>query len=194
MGLLSTGCGGASPEPSADGLALCARIGVRCEPADTADAGPDAPAPAEPAALQGITEAHNAARRDRGLPELVWDDELAAVAAGWAAACDWRHNPNRQGYGENLAGAVGRALSGPEATALWLEEEACYNYAADSCHPEDCAGAACGHYTQVVWRATRRIGCAENHCQSGFPGGSGAWHYVVCNYDPPGNIIGQRPY
>ncbi|CAK9327998.1 unnamed protein product [Citrullus colocynthis] len=47
--------------------------------------------------------------------------------------------------------------------------------------------SVCGHYTQVVWKDSIRIGCAKANCRTG-----GA--FIVCNYDPHGNIIGQRPY
>ncbi|CAN0908935.1 Basic form of pathogenesis-related protein 1 [Linum grandiflorum] len=32
-----------------------------------------------------------------------------------------------------------------------------------------------------------RLGCARAQCSNG-------WWFVTCNYDPPGNYIGQRPY
>jgi pathogenesis-related protein 1 len=44
----------------------------------------------------------------------------------------------------------------------------------------------CGHYTQIVWRNTKAVGCAV--------GGKGAREVWVCDYDPPGNYVGQRPY
>ena len=43
-----------------------------------------------------------------------------------------------------------------------------------------------GHYTQMVWRDTTRLGCGEAQCKGML--------MVVCNYDPPGNYIGQKPY
>jgi hypothetical protein len=44
----------------------------------------------------------------------------------------------------------------------------------------------CGHYTQIVWRNTKSVGCAVARGK-----GVEVW---VCNYDPPGNYAGQRPY
>ncbi|CBI25103.3 unnamed protein product, partial [Vitis vinifera] len=43
------------------------------------------------------------------------------------------------------------------------------------------------HYTQVIWRNSLRLGCARAQCNSG------GW-FVTCNYDPPGNYVGQRPF
>ncbi|CAH1441532.1 unnamed protein product [Lactuca virosa] len=45
----------------------------------------------------------------------------------------------------------------------------------------------CGHYTQVVWRNSVRLGCARVQCNND------AW-FVTCNYDPPGNYVGEKPY
>ena len=39
-----------------------------------------------------------------------------------------------------------------------------------------------GHFTQVVWAATERVGCGVAQCN-----GMDVW---VCNYDPPGNLEG----
>ena len=43
-----------------------------------------------------------------------------------------------------------------------------------------------GHYTQMVWRETTALGCGEAICNKTL--------IVACNYDPPGNYIGRRPY
>ncbi|BBN13809.1 hypothetical protein MPTK1_6g06560 [Marchantia polymorpha subsp. ruderalis] len=43
------------------------------------------------------------------------------------------------------------------------------------------------HYTQVVWRDTAALGCGSATCPSGAL-------FVVCSYDPPGNVVGQLPY
>jgi hypothetical protein len=49
---------------------------------------------------------------------------------------------------------------------------------------------AAGHYTQVVWRDTRRVGCGMATCRQG----EWTWRLLACNYDPPGNYMGQKPY
>ncbi|CAN1228951.1 Pathogenesis-related protein PR-1 [Linum grandiflorum] len=45
-----------------------------------------------------------------------------------------------------------------------------------------------GSGTRIVWRRTKRVGCARVVCN----GGSGV--FMTCNYDPPGNYVGERPY
>jgi pathogenesis-related protein 1 len=43
-----------------------------------------------------------------------------------------------------------------------------------------------GHYTQMVWRNTKEIGCGRIECKGQM--------IVVCNYYPPGNVLGEKAY
>ena len=45
---------------------------------------------------------------------------------------------------------------------------------------------ATGHYTQVVWAKTTKLGCGYIY--------QNAKHTVVCNYNPAGNFISQPIY
>ena len=83
---------------------------------------------------------------------------------------------------------------------LWASEWSAYDYASNTCTPPPPpAPQTCGHYTQLVWRGTVNIGCALVTCSTGWPFGGTPpadprWDFWVCDYDPPGNIVGQRPY
>ncbi len=166
---------------------------VACgEGGDGVDAGSD-----EPAALAGITAAHNAVRDGVGVGPLVWDPALAAIAQEWAEACVDNdapaglidHNPGRSddypGYvGENIYASTG-TVSPTAAVAAWASEDVDYDYDSNSCAP----GKVCGHYTQLVWADTTRVGCGVAACASlTYTNG------LVCDYSPGGNIVGQRPY
>jgi Cysteine-rich secretory protein family len=56
-----------------------------------------------------------------------------------------------------------------------------------------------GHYTQMVWRNTKEVGCAAASGR-GHPYFAGAskpadfMSILVCRYRPPGNDLGQKPY
>jgi len=153
----------------------------------------------EPAALAGVTAAHNAVRAAASpvptppLAPLCWSASVASVAQSWANACTWKHNPNLSNLGENIAAFGGNhsASAGPDAVSLWADEASTYNYSSNSC------SGVCGHYTQIVWRSTTEVGCGLRVCTTGSPfdSRSGAtWTMVVCDYRPPGNLRGQRPY
>ncbi|KNA11533.1 hypothetical protein SOVF_134250 [Spinacia oleracea] len=131
--------------------------------------------------------AHNAARAAVGVGPLAWSTTVAAYAQQYAnqrVDCQLVHSSDST-YGENIAegyGSYGAALSGVEAVKLWISEKSSYDHRSNSCINGECL-----HYTQVVWRESVRLGCARVVCQNG-----GA--FVTCNYDPPGNYIGELPY
>jgi hypothetical protein len=149
----------------------------------------------EPAGMVGMTAAHNQARANAmpvpnpALPPMTWNCQIAAVAQAYSANCVWAHsmNPN---YGENLYASSGLNSTPANVVADWVSEDAYYNYANNTCQ----AGKECGHYTQVVWRKSVQVGCGHTHCTTGSPFGSGSWDNWVCNYAPPGNYVGQKPY
>uniref|UniRef100_A0A8C6T5L1 SCP domain-containing protein n=1 Tax=Neogobius melanostomus TaxID=47308 RepID=A0A8C6T5L1_9GOBI len=121
---------------------------------------------------------------------LKWDRNLKLVAEGYAAKCIWNHNPELEDTGENLFAGTGQ-LDLERAMEKWFLERMDYNYDNNSCDEDK----MCGHYTQMVWADTHRVGCAVHLCaqMEGL-----AWtepsNFLVCNYYPPGNYEGERPY
>jgi hypothetical protein len=163
---------------------------LACTPTETTDdLAPDGDA-LDPVA-QAWVDAHNDARGraeptpDPALEDVGWDETLAAYAAEWAAGCVFEHSVGA--YGENLAlfSWEGEPV---EAVEGWFSEIEYYDYGTNRCDP----GEMCGHYTQVVWRDTENIGCAVQACANVQGFGRG-WLYV-CEYDPPGNWVGEKPY
>ncbi|TVU40940.1 hypothetical protein EJB05_14426, partial [Eragrostis curvula] len=138
---------------------------------------------------QDFVNLHNAAREAVGLGQVHWDDNVAAYAQSYAAQrqgdCTLMHSTNRP-YGENIyMGPAGKAWSAADAVGLWVEEKQYYDHATNSCSaPVD---KSCGHYTQIVWRDSTAIGCARVDCSNGGV-------FIICSYNPPGNVIGQSPY
>lgn len=140
----------------------------------------------EPAAIAGMLAAHNAARQEAGVPALRWSEALTESARRLAetlrgGGCNMRHSSAR-GIGENLAWASGQTMSPAQVVGMWVDEKRHFDAARNRC----AQGAVCGHYTQVVWRTTSEVGCAKASC-----GRSEVW---VCQYTPPGNFVGQRPF
>ena len=144
----------------------------------------------EPGKLAGFTRLHNELRARLAVPALMWDPALASIAQAYADGCRFEHS-GRDGVGENLAANAPPGNTVAQAFKSWADEEAFYNYAGNTC----AAGKQCGHYTQVVWRSTTRVGCGVTSCTTGSPfTGFPSWELWVCNYAPPGNFAGQRPY
>jgi len=126
--------------------------------------------------------AHNAVRARVGMPPLGWSGRLAAHAKGWAdtllARRQFVHTPNSP-YGQNLYEIRSATASPAQVVNAWASESRNYDYASNRCR------GVCGHYTQIIWRTTKQVGCAVAR-----GGGREVW---VCDYDPPGNWTGQRP-
>jgi pathogenesis-related protein 1 len=80
----------------------------------------------------------------------------------------------------------------------WASEEDCFAFGAITRTGEECdltcamqkSSNGCGHFTQVVWRATGELGCGVATCA----GGGRHREVWVCNYRQQGNIIGMKPY
>lgn len=150
-----------------------------------------------PTEWRGNLRVHNCVRRSAlptpspALGNLGWSASLAATAQNYANQCIWAHSgtPN---VGENLFARAPHADARTAAANSWADEFGFYNYAANSC----AAGEQCGHYTQMVWRNTNQMGCGMTNCNTGSPFGASfpQWTIVVCQYSPPGNYFGERPY
>jgi uncharacterized protein YkwD len=135
---------------------------------------------------------HNHARDQAGVPRLSWSNKLAREAQGWAErlARDGRmyHSTNEQsgGAGENLwMGAAG--YYGPDTMiGAFVDERRHYVHAAFPNISRTGRWQDVGHYTQVVWRDTKEVGCAVARGQRD--------DFLVCRYWPAGNWNGQIAY
>ena len=134
---------------------------------------------------QDFVDLHNSARAAVGVGPVSWDDAVAAYAQNYAdqriGDCQLVHSGGP--YGENLFWGSGRDYSAADAVNAWVAEKQYYDYDSNTC----ASGEVCGHYTQVVWANSVNIGCARVTCDSGSI-------FITCNYNPPGNYVGQRPY
>lgn len=126
---------------------------------------------------------HNAVRLRVGTAPLKWSEQLASVAQEWANGLMQNgqfvhsHNPK---YGENLYEISGAPGTPAGVVKAWAEEVSDYDYGSNTCR------GVCGHYTQVIWNDTKEVGCAVAR-----GGGREVW---VCEYAPPGNWVGRKPY
>jgi len=148
-----------------------------------------------------ILSVHNKWRTDVGVEEtLSYSAELANSAQAWADYlkktnhCQMRHSKPNGKYGENLYWGSAlqwtdgrkelQMITPQQVVDVWGSEKSDYDYNTNSCKH----GKICGHYTQIVWRTTKEVGCAMSVCEDSQ---QQVW---VCQYQPPGNWVGEKPY
>ncbi|MDJ0620207.1 MAG: CAP family protein [Calothrix sp. MO_192.B10] len=130
---------------------------------------------------------HNTLRQTHGSPALGEDSELNNLAQEWAEHLAnkgvMEHRPNNP-YGENIyyawSSQPGFDVNGEVPVQAWYDEEQYYNY------NQPGFSSQTGHFTQVVWKNSTKLGCGKAKSADGKV-------FVVCNYDPPGNVQGQFP-
>lgn len=141
---------------------------------------------------QEFVEAHNALRAKVGSPPLAWDSTLTKYAHDYAVRrkkdCDYRIHSGGP-YGENLFWQKYRESGPRDVVKSWFEEQQFFDHKTNrcKCQPQR-EGCECGHYTNVVWKSSQKIGCSGYvYCdaQKGI--------LIVCSYHPKGNIIGLKP-
>ena len=137
-----------------------------------------------------LVNTHNNLRRKHGLTFLVKDSKLekfaqetandSLIAGTLKLGESYR---NGQYYGQNLYLGSGNPHTGKYVTEYWYSENANYNYSTGKSNN----GATIGHFTQIVWKITQKIGCAV---------AVGRWkvykesYYICCYYYPGGNLPG----
>jgi hypothetical protein len=132
---------------------------------------------------------HNAERLRVGAPLLRWDEGLAAGAQRYAnelaALGALRHSAKatRPGEGENLWMGTAGAFSPGQMVGGWASERQLFRPGIFPNVSSNGNWAAVGHYTQMIWRTTEKVGCAV--------GRSPRIDVLVCRYFPSGNVMGR---
>ncbi|XP_069194377.1 uncharacterized protein [Procambarus clarkii] len=128
---------------------------------------------------------------------MEWDAELAVVAQRHADQCVFDHEcadcrrVSRFGVGQNLfisfQSNFDARVQWSRAIKSWYDEVADFSPA--DIEPFQFAKGV-GHYTQMLWWKTDRVGCGFTMFQEG-----GWWKKLyTCNYGPAGNIIFSQMY
>lgn len=141
-----------------------------------------------------LLAAHNRERTAFGLEELAWDPALAASAQEWAqqlaAIDDIEHAPDdpeaAEPQGENLWLGTKGAYTPEEMVGLWIAEKQHFRHAPIPHNSTTGHFGDVGHYTQLMWRESRTVGCAVT------PGTQ--YDILVCRYRQAGNVLGERPF
>ncbi|XP_077770029.1 glioma pathogenesis-related protein 1 isoform X3 [Canis aureus] len=141
---------------------------------------------------QACVRAHNKFRsevspRASDMLYMTWDPALARIAKAWARKCRFEHNgqlhsktlhPNFTSVGENIWTGSVSIFSVSSAITSWYDEVHDYDFQTQKCNK------VCGHYTQVVWADSYKVGCAVQYCPTvaGLQFSNAA--HFICNYGP----------
>jgi hypothetical protein len=139
-----------------------------------------------------ILGTHNAERERLRLPRLKWNPHLEREAAEWAHSLGRRGvlehagGSDRNGTGENLWMGTAGGWDVETMVGMFLDERKHYRHGAFPNVSKTGNWADVGHYTQIVWRDTREVGCAMVTARSN--------DVLVCRYYPAGNVWGARAF
>jgi len=140
-----------------------------------------------------VLAVHNAARAEAGVAPLAWDPALGQAAAAYAMQLaltnSFQHSDRRArpGTGENLWMGTRGAFSYDAMVGRWAAERSDFVPGVFPAVSRSGNWEKVGHYTQMVWPTTTRVGCAV--------ASNAANDFLVCRYSPAGNIDGRSvPY
>ena len=168
---------------------LAFRIGVAALLGAGISAGAIAAYPARTPPAGTFLRIHNAARYAAGAGTLGWDPRLEAEAAGYARYLASRNlfmhssRASRGDTGENLWMGTRGAFTIESMVGGWLSEGTKFRAGVFPAVSRNGNWHEVGHYTQMVWPQTRRVGCAIASNRS--------FDFLVCRYWPSGNVHGQ---
>lgn len=144
------------------------------------------------------------------MKELIWDSELETLAQNWVNSNPTSHNPDRSVpsapddyVGENIYWAnkgnsrplVAGSFNVSAGVASWFGEVKYYDGNVEEFGSEQTKQVV-GHFTQVIWAETLRIGCGISDCVTQ----TGSINYykeavsLVCDYRSGGNWAGEQIY
>ncbi|GAA0167317.1 defense/immunity protein [Lithospermum erythrorhizon] len=139
--------------------------------------------------IQDYLDAHNKARTEVKVPPMKWSNDLAKAASMQVRYqrdyknCSFANLESSQ-YGGNQLWASGYKVTPQIVVESWVAEKKFYKYADNSCAPNH----GCGVYTQIVWKDSTELGCAQGICTKNQSS------LTICYYNPPGNFVGEKPY
>ncbi|GAM86173.1 hypothetical protein ANO11243_041840 [Dothideomycetidae sp. 11243] len=152
---------------------------------------------------QAVVDHHNYHRANHSSPAIAWDQGLADTAMSIAKTCVYAHKMDASStpYGQNIAAGVGASDIGRTISDLFYNGEVSKFTGYGQAQPDMSGFEGWGHFSQIVWAASTKVGCATWDCNTqglaNFQGpctdGSAACNnfFTVCNFSPPGNVEGE---
>jgi len=148
-----------------------------------------------------IITPQNDERNIYGLPNFIYDDDLATLAQGITNNCNWTMQIDRNALQANYAQMKGQTYNGAPSQTIgitlvsatgqpaapsWLNNKIYWNCLNNTC----VSGQQCDAYTQIIWETSVYIGCGLTGCTNTGP----YWEFLICFFNPAGNWLGQHPF
>ncbi|KAK6047189.1 SCP-like protein [Cooperia oncophora] len=127
--------------------------------------------------------------------KMVYDCSVEASALQHASKCVYQHSTNaeRPGLGENIymtsALNFDKVKAAAQSSQLWWDELKQYGVGQSNnltLALWNRPNTQIGHYTQMAWETSYRLGCAVVHCST--------FTFGVCQYGPAGNYLNRLIY
>jgi len=148
---------------------------------------------------------------------MTWDDELAATAQRWADQLNFAHDTSRNAVdgtrvGQNIQIQCSSKKLKTPINYDWKNEIGqWYDEVKDMPAPNSGEspllthavwnrGKVIGHYTQMVWAKTKKVGCGVRTTKKGesvknwWSSSDLSCRLVVCNYKVGGNVMDENVY
>nr|AAC35986.1 secreted protein ASP-2 precursor [Ancylostoma caninum] len=125
------------------------------------------------------------------MKKMIYDCNVESTAMQNAKKCVFAHS-HRKGVGENIwmstARQMDKAQAAQQASDGWFSELAKYGVGQENKLTTQLwnRGVMIGHYTQMVWQESYKLGCYVEWCSS--------MTYGVCQYSPQGNMMNSLIY
>ncbi|KAF7632430.1 SCP domain-containing protein [Meloidogyne graminicola] len=125
------------------------------------------------------------------IKQIKYDKNVEMSAANWASKCTISHSGGKNG--ENLFMSSSQNLNKTaaliQACNSWWSECKAKGLQSSLILDRNEFNKGIGHCTQMAWATTTNIGCAVQRCSKS------TWKtYLICQYSPPGNYLGQTIY
>ena len=136
-----------------------------------------------PREIAEIVNQHNLHRKRFNVPDIAHDpllSEYSQMRANTIAKSGQFKHSDDNPYGENLYASSDP--DGSKCVSLWMSEENDWDPSKNNW-----LEAGAGHFSQCIWRSSLLLGIGKSRMANGM-------YVIVCNYNPAGNMIGQRPY
>nr|CDJ95938.1 SCP extracellular domain containing protein [Haemonchus contortus] len=124
--------------------------------------------------------------------ETKYDCAIEENTMNFAKKCVFAHNSysDRNDWGQNLYMTSilkqNKTAAAAESVDLWFDELQQNGVPSDNVMTMAVFNRGVGHYTQVVWQWSNKIGCAVEWCSD--------MTFVACEYDSAGNYMGMPIY